>query len=563
MYVTSETKERLHRLLIVLGIYILVQSVIWYIFSPPINIKSIEFWFYFLTPLAIALILTITDINSLYGNIVLFTIFGFACFFVFHSIILGHRDNFSNKNRAQIAQIQEDGSISDVVPIISSASEFPIIDKEKAISLGNQIISSNPKYSPLHKTNLEFELISYKGNYYRIAPIESTYVKGVGISAYILIDIYNGESVLVELKEDESIKYSPQGELSEDLVRHIHKKKPTRILGNEHFELNESGHPFYVVPTLKVNDFLFGAESIDTVLTVDAVSGEIKEYSLSEVPSWVDNVYDFERIMEEIYWNLRDKYPSYSENAIFTQYTGYKRYFEFAKDGQIYVYTGVSTRSADEYNIAFFISNLRTGESTYHSDYGIGEQWATELVLSSFPENQYEASPVMLVNIEGNSVYYMTLKNHMGLVEHYALVNKANDVLVVEDSLEDMLRVYYHKISVQYPGAIEYDESLENIPTRDEANTEVPESTEPVATESSSEASSDEKTITSTVSTIYTGTLDGNTVFLFNFVGSNEFFTSSLGNNVEQLAKLVPGAEVTITYQVIDGTNVVTSIKFE
>ena len=92
---------------------------------------------------------------------------------------------------------------------------------------------------------------------------------------------------------------------------------------------------------------------------------------------------------------------------------------------------------------------------------------------------------------------------------------------------------------------------------------EVPESTEPTSTENVSEVSSDEKTITSTVSKIYTGTLDGNTVFLFNFIGNDEFFTSSLGNNVEQLARLVIGAKVTITYKVIDGANVVTSIKFE
>lgn len=559
---TSYQKEYLRRLLICFGIYLCVQFAIWYIFSPPINVKSIEFWLCFILPLSGFIICTISDINSNYGQAVLIILFALLCFFAFHVVRSWVRNSSPNETRAQIVKIQEDGSISDVVPMISSTSEFPIVDGEKAVSLGNQLIRSNPKYSHLQDKNPEFDLISYKGNYYQIAPLECTYKMSEGLTAYILINIYTGESVLVELKENEYIRYSPQGYLEDDLIRHIHSKKPNRILGKEHFELDENGNPFYIVPTLKVNDFLFGAESIETVLTVDAVTGKIKEYSLSDIPSWIDNVYDVKQIITEIEWNFDYKYP-YGRETPITKYAHSNQYFKFAKDGHIYVYTGVTTWNADEKNIAFIISDLRTGESTYHSDYGIGEQWAKELALSSLPENQYEASQVMLVNIEGNSTYYLTLKNLMGQVEYYALINKANDVLVVEDSLEDMLRIYYHKISTQYPGAMEYDESLEDIPTRDEVNNEIPESTEPTSTEDVNEDSSEEKTITSTVSKIYTGTLDGNTVFLFNFVGNDEFFSSSLGNNVEQLARLVIGAKVTITYKVIEGSNVVTSIKFE
>ena len=547
MSVTSEKSERLQKILIGFFIYLGVQYIIWYIFSPPINISSAEFCWRFGISTAVALIITIKDPDSIYSHVIWGIILVLGAWLLLNSVTSSVRNDSPDEVHSQIAQIQENENISDVVPIISSTSDFPTIDEEKAISLGSQIVLSNPKYSHLYTKNLEFDLISYNGDYYWIAPLECSYKLSKGLSAYILINVYSGESILIELRESEYIRYSPAGYLADDLVRHIHKKKLTSILGKEHFELDENGHPFYIVPTLKTNDFLFGADSINTVLIVDAVTGEIKEYSISDIPDWVDNVYDVERIMQEIGWNFDYKYP-YGSDVPTTKYAHSNQYFKFPKDGQIYVYTGVTTWNADEYNIAFFITNLRTGKSTYCSDYGIGEQWAKELALAAKPENQYEASQVMLVNIEGNSVYYMTLKNHMGLVEHYALVNKANDVLVVEESLEDMLRVYYHKISMQYPGAMEY---------------EVPESTEPPSTDNVSEASSDEKAITSTVSKIYTGTLDGNTVFLFNFIGNDEFFTSSLGNNVEQLARLVIGAKVTITYKVIDGANVVTSIKFE
>ena len=143
MYVTTEQLKRLKRILIVLGIYVFVQYAVWYIFSPPINIKSFEFWCCFGIPLAIALLFTIPNMDSLYAEIVLITLFGLLCFCVINSLGSYDKDNYNpNEIRAQIAQIQEDGNISNAVPVISSVSEFPIIDKEKAISLGNQIINS-------------------------------------------------------------------------------------------------------------------------------------------------------------------------------------------------------------------------------------------------------------------------------------------------------------------------------------------------------------------------------------------------------------------------------------
>ena len=154
-------------------------------------------------------------------------------------------------------------------------------------------------------------------------------------------------------------------------------------------------------------------------------------------------------------------------------------------------------------------------------------------------------SRVLLVNIEGNPAYYLTLKNHLNHAEQYAFVNKNNPVFFVAGkSVDEALRSYYQTIGIRYPHSIEYDENEPGIH----------DNTEPVAKE---------KNVTGTVSTVNSGTIDGNTVFLFTLNENDEFFTSYLGINVEQLLKLVPDAKITITYEVINGENIVNTIVFK
>ena len=199
-------------------------------------------------------------------------------------------------------------------------------------------------------------------------------------------------------------------------------------------------------------------------------------------------------------------------------------------DGHVYVYTGVTSAGGDEANIGFLLINMRNGKATYYPDPGAEESSAQESAKGLVQQYGYSAGPVMLVNINDEQTYFFTLKDAQLLVKKYALVNKEDYTLVVvEDTIEQAVEAYREKLNL--------------------GNSEIVEAPEA-------------ESKTGIVTSVYEVTVDGNTMFIFYLEGSDELFISKISNSFEQPAKLIPTANVTIGYNVIDGTNVVSAIKF-
>lgn len=443
-----------------------------------------------------------------------------------------------------VAQINTEGVFEEDVPEIEDWNDIPVIDKITAEALGDRGSMGNmEEYLSQYEVSNEYNLIAYNGGYYRVSPLmygsffKYMNSKEVGIPAYVLVDVYTGEVKLVELEAGQTIRYAPSACFGENLTRHIRKKYPTAILGEANFEINDEGTPYYIVSILKGNAGVFGAPAIDKVLLVNAVTGEISEHTIDDVPEWVDNVYDVTRIMEEIDWkySLVNGYFNFSQKQV--RKTSYSfnnnQYYAIPMDGHVYIYTGVTSAGADESNIGFLLINMRNGEATYYADPGAEESSAQESAKGVVQQFSYAAGPAMLVNINGEQTYFLTLKDNQNLIRMYALVNKTNYALVVvEDSIEKAVTVYREKLN------LDTDEPLIEAPI-------------------------EEKTLTGLVTSVYEVTLDGNTMFIFYLEGNDELFISTISNSYEQPAKLIPFTNVTITYNVVDGTNVVNEIKFK
>ncbi len=537
--------------LINIFLWLLIEAALLYFFKPALNIFSFIFWPTVLVPFCSLLQFCFkkTKLKTLINTICSTLMVIFVLFVFIHSIGL----EASTKSSSQIAKFSNDGEFSKSVIEITSPTDLPLIDKEAAFDIGSKLLTSNEQYAESYTLDSDVNLISYKDSAYMISPLEyNSFLNFDGIPGYILTNIYTGETEFIELSENTRIKYAPSAVLNQDLFRHLRFSYPFTILGDANFEIDNDGHPYYVVPTLAIKSVFLGNRYIKDVLVVDAVSGEIQKYSLSNVPEWVDNVYAVDRLMKEAKWHLDYNGSDHNvflsaNNPPMTRYETDQEYFEFAMNGHIYVYTGIKLQYAESNrnNIAFILGNLRTGEITYYSDYGIAETDAQTAAINLFPEDQYVPSRVLLVNIEGNPAYYLTLKNHLNHAEKYAFVNKTNPVFFVAgDSVDEALRSYYQTIGKRYPYSIEHDEN----------ETGIHDNTEPVIKE---------KTVTGTVSTVSSGTIDGNTIFLFTLNGNDEFFTSYLSINVEQLLKLIPDAKVTITYEVINEENIVNTITFK
>ena len=98
------------------------------------------------------------------------------------------------------------------------------------------------------------------------------------------------------------------------------------------------------------------------VVICDPCTGDTEYHEVSDVPHWVDRVYDGDLVCQKYDWygELSGGYW----NSVFgnkgckrtTDDYGYK-----VMDGDVWVYTGVTSVNGDESNIGFAMMNLRTG----------------------------------------------------------------------------------------------------------------------------------------------------------------------------------------------------------
>lgn len=522
-----------------------ITAVVWYFVLPAINLGYPAFWWTIILGVGGSILLSVflgefEDYDHT-KSVIILTIIAIISIILLILLICSSRVVAANKYK-DIAQIENDGIFVEDIPAIDSSDDIPTIDKATAQKLGDRAMGTMEKYLSQYEVSSEYNLICYKGSYYRVSPLmygnffKYLNSKEVGIPAYVLVDVYTGKVELIELEAGKTIQYAPSACFSKNLNRYLRGKYPTKVFAEANFEIDDDGTPYYIVPTLKVNAGLFGAPSINTVLLVNAVTGDVKEYSIDKVPDWVDNVYDVTRIMNEIDWkySLVHGYFNFSKKDVRkTSYSfDYNQYYAIPKDGHVYIYTGVTSAGGDEANIGFLLINMRNGKATYYPDPGAEESSAQASARGLVQQYGYSAGPVMLVNINDEQTYFFALKDNQLLIKKYALVNKADyTIVVVEDSIEQAVNVYREKLNLV--------------------------STEPII-----EAPIEEKTVTGIVSSVYEVTMDGNTMFIIYLEGKNELYVSTIANSFEQPAKLIPTASVTMNYTVANDTNMVNEITF-
>ena len=106
---------------------------------------------------------------------------------------------------------------------------------------------------------------------------------------------------------------------------------------------------------------LFGGTDIKGAIVVNAITGEHEYYDVSDVPKWIDRVYDAPLLVEQYnyYGTLKKGYI----NSIFGQRECLQTtegYNYIALDDDVWVYTGVTSIGGDESNVGFVLMNSRT-----------------------------------------------------------------------------------------------------------------------------------------------------------------------------------------------------------
>ena len=433
-------------------ILLIVDALLIYIFHPPFNFHSPAFIFYlvlfFSFIFIISYVLNISSkispksyrkVNKYSGIAMAVIALIIALSALFTSSI------FNAKEYAARINVKEASfdTISEV-----DFNKTPIIDRISTEALGDRVMGQMPDLVSQFEVSTDYTQISYKNSVYRVTPLEyGDFFKYLtnrdeGIPAYILVNSTTGEAELVRLSDLglEGMRYVPSAMFNENLMRKLQLDYPFEIFGSPSFEIDDEGHPWYVCTTYTYKA-MGTKRSVSGVVLFDPISGDsIKYDSPLDAPKWVDRIYPESLVIEEVdnYGSLKDGFINSiigQKNVILTS-EGYN-YLE--KDGDIWIYSGLTGASSDAANLGFILVNLRTHEALNISSPGANEISAMASAEGNVKNYGYTATFPLLVNVGGNPVYLMSLKDDAGLIKMYAMVDATDYQKVATVSIDEGL----------------------------------------------------------------------------------------------------------------------------
>lgn len=425
---------------------------------------------------------------------------------------------FFNANRYRDLITITDGDFAaDVAEL--NMSQIPVVDRDTASRLGSRKLGEMTELVSQFEIASNYTQINYKGSPYRVTPLRYAdpvkwlFNMRTGLPAYITVDMVTQETNLVWLEE--GMKYSPSEYFFRNIYRHLRFHYPTKIFDTVSFEIDDDGTPYWVAPTIDYRIGWWDGTDINGAVLVNAVTGESKYYPKDEVPQWIDQLYTSDLIITQLDDN--GKYQNGFLNSIFGQRNVRRTTYGYnylAINDDVYLYTGMSSVTADESNIGFVLVNLRTKETKFYTVPGATEYSAMESAQGQVQHLNYTATFPLLLNVSNRPTYFVSLKDAAGLVKMYAFVDVEQYQIVGTGQTIDEARRNY----------------------REALNLEDAE----IALESADEP------VSGTIDEIYAVVVSGNTVYYFTLTGDETIYTASITSN-ERLPFMKSGDQVKFT----------------
>ena len=358
---------------------------------------------------------------------------------------------FFNASRyASVIDISE-ADFATEVPESENVSNIALMDTDSARIIGARAVGSLSDVVSQFEVSENYSTIDLNG-----APMKVTSLayagffkymnnRKTGVPGYVLVDPVKNEAKYIKLEKP--MRYVPSAYFNDNLERHVQMKYPTALIDGYHFEIDNDGNPYYICPVMTSHAGLFGAMDVKGIILCDPCTGDCDYMDVADVPNWVDRVYDGNLATRKYNWygTLSGGYW----NSVFgnkgckvtTDDYGYK-----VMDGDVYVYTGVTSVNGDESNIGFVLMNSRTGKSKYFPIAGAEEHSAMSAAEGQVQNLGYIASFPSLVNVNGIPTYIMVLKDNAGLVKMYAMVNVEKYNIVATGTTQKEALASYRKL---------------------------------------------------------------------------------------------------------------------
>ncbi len=445
--------RKVMNILIPIILTIIYSGVVFYIFIPAINIHNIGMWIFLISIAVVYAICSYAASMTVYERRRKFPKTTTAALIVVGISVavcaVGMLVSVQIfRAKAYVNRITvEEGDFDTDVPTLSDIKKIPLMDTASATILGDRVVGSLTDLVSQYDVSDTYTTIYYKGRVVKVAPLEYDGFfkyfnnKKDGVPGYVLVDTETNEAEFVRLEK--GMNYSPSGYFSKDLMRAFRMKYPTKVFGDYSFQIDENGVPYWVISCMSFHTF-FGCTVPEEAILMNAITGEMELYSMSEIPEWVDYVYSGDEICD-----LYNSYGSLQKgfiNSVIGQKGCTMTTDDFgyvAMNDDIYVYTGITSIVSDKSNLGFLLVNSRTGDFRYYEQEGAEEHSAMDAAEGVVQNYGYTASFPALININGEPTYAMALKDSKGLVKQYAMVNVKNYTIVaVGDTMSETLKNY-------------------------------------------------------------------------------------------------------------------------
>ena len=429
---------------------ILFALLNYYIFLPPINLQAMSFYVFIIYMLLFFVVISIPSIlkDLFAGKLKTLHIESKGIKYLFFGVVLiipcillmnfFLGPVFNSKAYYNRISINEKGNFTTDVKEVDF-SKIPLLDKASSQKLGDRTMGEMTSLVSQFYVSELYTQINYNDEITRVTPLEySGFIKYLanrknGIPAYITVNSVSGKAELKKLEK--GMRYAPSAYFFENLYRKLRISYPTMIFGTENFEVDNEGKPYWIVPTIKYVGVSLRRD-VSGVIILNPVDGTSKWYDVKDVPTWVDHVYNSDLILEQV--NDWGKYKNGFLNTLFSEkevVATTEGYNYTVMNDDVYLYTGITSVVADESNIGFILTNMRTKETTFYEVSGAEEYSAMASAEGQVQQMKYTASFPLLINFNGKPTYLLSLKDDAGLVKMYAFVDvKDYQKVVVTDA---------------------------------------------------------------------------------------------------------------------------------
>lgn len=268
---------------------------------------------------------------------------------------------------------------------------------------------------------------------------------------YVIVDATdaNNRYLVTEVNGKKlRLKYLESGWCSDDIERHIKTNGYLHRGLNDHcFEIDGNGTPFWVLSSY-IQTIGFCGEESEGPITVNAETGEIKQYTIANAPAWIDRIQPESFVTKQIrqwgeyqkgWWN--STFFSQQEDVLLPT-RGMSLVYS---NGRSYWYTGIRSAGMSDATNGFMLVDTRTKAAKFYKANGFNEEEAQQIAKgqAEAAAANYRTTFPVLYNVRGVPTYFMVYKDYSGNIQGYCFVSSKNRQAVGCDKLKTVAAQKY------------------------------------------------------------------------------------------------------------------------